>query len=173
MPAEPGGHRAGAPLAAGPSAEDAENERLRAENQQLRADAAELQADVASLAAANAALKEKLARLERPISRNSGNSSMAPSSDDQPGRTPPKDKKPHETRNRKPGKHLAWNDDPDDTVPTPRRPPELHPEPVTHSNSRITPAIPQRTGLNVYPQNIHRRYGIPRHTAAPLPEWIC
>jgi transposase len=49
---------------------------------------------------------------------------MAPSSDDQPGRTPPKDKKPHGTRKRKPGKqpgapgaHLAWNDDPDDTVP--------------------------------------------------------
>lgn len=75
MPAEPGGHRAGDPLAASPSAEDAENERLRAENEQLRADVAELQADVASLAAENAALKDKLARLERLISRNSGNSS--------------------------------------------------------------------------------------------------
>jgi hypothetical protein len=49
---------------------------------------------------------------------------MAPSGDDQPGRTPPKDKKLRGTRKRKPGKqpgapgaHLAWNDDPDDTVP--------------------------------------------------------
>lgn len=96
--------RAKDPLAACPSAEDAENERLRAENEQLRADVAELQADVVSLAAENAALKDKLARLERLISRNSGNSSMAPSGDDQPGRTPPKDKKPHGTRKRKPGK---------------------------------------------------------------------
>ena len=96
---------------------------LRARNAELEADVAELRADVASLAAENAALRDKLARLERLISRNSGNSSMAPSGDDQPGRTPPAGKRPRGGK-RKPGKqpgapgaHLAWNDEPDDTVP--------------------------------------------------------
>src|SRR5690349_19540597 len=48
------------------------------------------------LAAQNAALAERagelekrLARLEHAASRNSGNSSLPPSLDDQPGRTPP------------------------------------------------------------------------------------
>ena len=36
-----------------------------------------------------AELEERLARLERAASRNSGNSSLPPSLDDQPGRTPP------------------------------------------------------------------------------------
>jgi transposase len=97
---------------------------LRADNEQMLAGVAELRADVTSLAAENAALKDKLARLERLISRNSGNSSMAPSGDDQPGRTPPKDKKPRGGGKRKPGKqpgargaHLAWTGNPDDTVP--------------------------------------------------------
>jgi BMFP domain-containing protein YqiC len=35
-------------------------------------------------------LEERLARLERAVSRNSGNSSMPPSADDLPGRTPPR-----------------------------------------------------------------------------------
>jgi len=37
-----------------------------------------------------AALREQVARLERALSRNSGNSSMPPSGDDTPGRTPPR-----------------------------------------------------------------------------------
>jgi transposase len=44
---------------------------------------------IAEQSAAIAELREKMARLERRISRNSGNSSMPPSSDDVPGRTPP------------------------------------------------------------------------------------
>ena len=90
------------------------NGRLRAENEELRAENAELKAQLAGQAA-------KVARLERLISRNSGNSSMPPSADDQPGKKPPQ----AGTRRggggkRKPGKqpgapgaYLAWNDHPD------------------------------------------------------------
>src|SRR5712691_1127570 len=59
-----------------------------------------------------------------PAGRNSGNSSMAPSADDLPGRTPPKEKPRRPGGKRKPGKqpgapgaHLAWSDDPDQTMP--------------------------------------------------------
>ncbi len=62
-------------------------------------------------------------RLERLASRNSRNSSMPPSADDLPGRTPPP-RKPSRGGKRKPGKqpgapgsHLAWGEHPDDTVP--------------------------------------------------------
>jgi len=51
------------------------NARLRAENAELKAQIAELE--------------ERIARLERLISRNSGNSSMPPSTDDLPGKKPP------------------------------------------------------------------------------------
>ena len=85
------------------------NARLRAENGDLRAE--------------NAELKARLARLERLASRNSGNSSMAPSGDDQPGKKPPEPRKRGGGK-RKPGKqrgapgaHLEWNENPDDTVP--------------------------------------------------------
>jgi hypothetical protein len=43
----------------------------------------------AALAGRAGELEERLARLERATSRNSGNSSLPPSLDDQPGRTPP------------------------------------------------------------------------------------
>jgi hypothetical protein len=43
----------------------------------------------AVLTARVAELEERLARLERAASRNSGNSSLPPSMDDQSGRTPP------------------------------------------------------------------------------------
>jgi hypothetical protein len=79
----------------------------------------------------NAALRERLAELEdrltaleRVISRNSGNSSMPPSGDDLPGRKPPEPRKARKDGKRRPGKqpgapgaHLAWSDDPDDTLP--------------------------------------------------------
>jgi len=62
-------------------------------------------------------------RLERLLSRNSGNSSMPPSGDDFPGRKAPEQRKRGGPK-RKPGKqpgapgaHLAWRDAPDDTVP--------------------------------------------------------
>jgi len=72
----------------------------------------ELRADVVALAAE-----------VRNLRRNSGNSSMAPSADDLPGRTAP-EPKPGRVRGRKPGgqpgskgSHLEWRASPDDTVP--------------------------------------------------------
>jgi hypothetical protein len=49
---------------------------------------------IAQLEAENADLARRVARLERLISRNSGNSSFPPSADDLPGRTPPRGKPP-------------------------------------------------------------------------------
>ena len=69
-------------------------------------------------------LRERVARLERLVSRNSGNSSMPPSSDDLPGKKPPERKPRRGGGQRKPGKQpgapgafLSWNDQPDKTVP--------------------------------------------------------
>jgi transposase len=82
-----------------------------------------LEARNSELSALVASLEERLARLERVVSRNSGNSSMPPSSDDMPGRKAPGQRKRGGTGKRPgkqpgtPGAHLAWRDDPDDTVP--------------------------------------------------------
>ena len=88
---------------------------LRAANESLRALLEDKDAKITELEA-------KLARLERLISRNSGNSSMPPSGDDQPGKTPPKQKPGRGAGKRKPGKqpgapgaYLAWDDHPDRT----------------------------------------------------------
>jgi transposase len=77
----------------------------------------ELRADVLALA-------EEVRELRRRLGRNSGNSSMAPSADDLPGRTPPREKPRRSGGKRKPGKqpgapgaHLAWSADPDRTMP--------------------------------------------------------
>ena len=82
--------------------------RLRAENAELKAQIAEL--------------GEHIARLERLISRNSGNSSMPPSTDDLPGKKPPERRTGPGGMKRKPGKQpgvpgsfLAWNEHPDKT----------------------------------------------------------
>ena len=82
-----------------------------------RRENAELKAQLAEQA-------EKIARLERLISRNSGNSSMPPSADDLPGKKPPERKGRRGGEKRKPGKqpgapgaYLAWNDHPDKTDP--------------------------------------------------------
>jgi transposase len=76
------------------------------------------------LAGQVADLSARVERLERLASRNSGNSSMPPSADDLPGRTPPPAKAKRATGRRKPGKqpgapgsHLAWSENPDDRVP--------------------------------------------------------
>jgi transposase len=81
----------------------------------LAAENARLTGQVADLAA-------RVERLERLASRNSGNSSMPPSADDLPGRTPPR-RKPPAGGTRKPGKqpgapgsHLAWTENPDQRV---------------------------------------------------------
>ena len=95
---------------------------LRAANESLRALLADKDAKIAGLEAQVAAQAERIARLERLISRNSGNSSMAPSGDDQPGKTPPALKPRRGAGKRKPGKqpgapgaYLAWSDHPDRT----------------------------------------------------------
>jgi len=94
----------------------------RAANESLRALLEDKDAKIAGLEAQVAAQAERIARLERLISRNSGNSSMAPSGDDQPGKTPPAPKPRRGAGKRKPGKqpgapgaYLAWNDHPDRT----------------------------------------------------------
>jgi transposase len=76
------------------------------------------------LAGQVADLSARVERLERLASRNSGNSSMPPSADDLPGRTPPSAKPKRATGRRKPGKqpgapgsHLAWSENPDERVP--------------------------------------------------------
>lgn len=78
---------------------------------------------IAEQAAAIGDLQARVERLERLISRNSGNSSMPPSADDLPGRRPPEGRPAPKAGKRNPGKqpgapgsHLAWRDDPDDTV---------------------------------------------------------
>ena len=87
---------------------------LRAENAELTAENAQLRAQITELA-------ERVARLERLISRNSGNSSMPPSTDDLPGRKPP-ERRPRRGGGRGPGKqpgapgaYLAWREVPDMT----------------------------------------------------------
>jgi transposase len=86
---------------------------LQHANARLQAENAELKAQVAEQA-------EKIARLERLISRNSGNSSMPPSTDDLPGKKPPERRTRQGGMKRKPGKQpgapgafLAWNEHPD------------------------------------------------------------
>jgi len=88
---------------------------LRAENGRLRTLLEDKDAKIAEL-------EERVARLERLISRNSGNSSMPPSADDLPGRKPP-ERRARRGGGRKPGKqpgapgaYLAWSQDPDTIV---------------------------------------------------------
>jgi transposase len=88
---------------------------LQEANTRLRAENAELKAQIAEQA-------EKIARLERLISRNSGNSSMPPSADDLPGKKPPQRRARQGGMKQKPGKQpgapgafLAWNEHPDKT----------------------------------------------------------
>ena len=88
---------------------------LQEANARLRAENAELKAHVTEQA-------EKIARLERLISRNSGNSSMPPSTDDLPGKKPPERGARQGGMRRKPGKQpgapgafLAWSEHPDKT----------------------------------------------------------
>lgn len=65
-------------------------------------------------------LAAKVAKLEHLLSRNSGNSSMPPSTDDQPGKTAPKGKgrsAPKRAKGKQPGapgSFLSWSHAPDD-----------------------------------------------------------
>lgn len=91
--------------------------RITVQDQRITAQAGQL----AELMEANEALVAKLARLERLLSRNSGNSSSPPSKDDDPGRTPPPEKRRGGGAKRSkgkqpgaPGSHLAWTETPDE-----------------------------------------------------------
>jgi transposase len=83
--------------------------------------------EIESLRAVNAELAGRLARVERLVSRNSGNSSMPPSKDGEPGKTPPdeggKSRRRGRDEGRKRGRQpgaaggsLAWREDPDERV---------------------------------------------------------
>jgi transposase len=95
--------------------------RIAAQDAQIHS----LSTRVADLLEANEQLTATLARLEHLLSRNSRNSSLPPSQDDGPGRTPPEEK-PNRRRagvKRKkgkqpgaPGTNLAFTDNPDRRV---------------------------------------------------------
>src|SRR2546428_10669938 len=89
--------------------------------EELLALAGEQAKQITALTAMNEQLATKLAKLEHLPSRNSGNSSRPPSTDDEPGKTPPAAKKrragPKRPRGKQPGApgaNLAWVDRPDD-----------------------------------------------------------
>ena len=73
-----------------------------------------------ALVATNKDLSVRVAKLEHLLSRNSGNSSMPPSMDDQPGKTPPKGKDRATSTRAKgkqkgaPGANLSWSDVPNE-----------------------------------------------------------
>lgn len=77
---------------------------------------------IEELTASNARLVERVAYLERMVSRNSGNSSMPPSSDDLPGKTRPAPKPGKDSGRARgkqrgaPGSWLAWVASPDEWV---------------------------------------------------------
>ncbi|WP_325051161.1 IS66 family transposase [Micromonospora craniellae] len=82
---------------------------------------------VEQLTQANRELTDRVARLERLVSRNSGNSGMPPSKDDDPGRTPPAEvstpvpaagagKRSRGKQRGAPGAQLSWSPFPDGIV---------------------------------------------------------
>jgi transposase len=89
----------------------------------LSAQVTDLSAQIAGLTGLVRELREQLEAARRAASRNSGNSSMPPSADDLPGRKAPAPRaKPGSGREPgkqpgAPGAHLAWSQEPDETVP--------------------------------------------------------
>jgi len=86
---------------------------------------AALESELRERAEETAELRARVARLERALSRNSGNSSMPPSGDDLPGRTPPRKQRRAAQRDAEkkrkrgkqpgaPGSAMCWAE-PDDT----------------------------------------------------------
>ena len=82
-----------APGCAPCAARDEENAQLRDQLAWRDAEVTGLRGQVAAQDGELAELKDRIARLERAVSRNSGNSSMPPSVDDTPGRKPPRKKR--------------------------------------------------------------------------------
>ena len=83
---------------------------------------AEQDARIAELVEANQQLAHRLARLEHLLSRNSQNSSLPPSRDDDAGRTPAKPSSGGASRRSRgkqpgaPGSNLAWREAPDERL---------------------------------------------------------
>ncbi len=83
----------------------------------------EMIALIVGLREANAALEERVRRLERQVSRNSGNSSMPPSADDLPGKSMPASKRAKGSGRQRGkqkgarGNALPWVAVPDEWVP--------------------------------------------------------
>jgi transposase len=81
---------------------------------------AELRAVIAAQEERIGLQEKRIAALERQLGRNSGNSSMPPSTDDLPGRTPPARRAGKGGKRGKrpgaPGSGLAWRDVPDEIV---------------------------------------------------------
>ena len=72
------------------AARDEEIAQLQDQLAARHAEVTELREQAAAQDGELADLKDRIARLERAVSRNSGNSSMPPSGDDTPGRKPPR-----------------------------------------------------------------------------------
>jgi hypothetical protein len=94
-------------------------ELVRRQDTQISAMASQL----SELLEVNETLEGRLARVEHLLSRNSGNSSMPPSKDGDPGKTPPPAKPQRGGPKRKrgkqpgaPGANLAWTDNPNRRV---------------------------------------------------------
>jgi transposase len=89
----------------------------------LTAQVAAMAVQVSELVEANEDLAGRLARAEHLLSRNSGNSSMPPSGDDAPGRTPPVPKRRGGTGRKRGGQpgssgsKLEFTADPDEILP--------------------------------------------------------
>lgn len=83
---------------------------------------AEQARSIEELTSANAGLVERVTALERILGRNSGNSSMSPSSDDLPGRKKPRPRpakgsgRERGKQNGAPGGSLPWVANPDEHV---------------------------------------------------------
>jgi len=103
-----------------PGLEDASREDLLTLIGELRAVNASLLARIGEQDERIAVQDKRIAALERAASRNSGNSSMPPSSDDLPGRkAPPRRGGSGGKRGKRlgaPGSGLAWREVPDDTI---------------------------------------------------------
>lgn len=104
-----------------PGLEDASREDLLALIGELQAVNAALMARIAQQDERIAAQDKRIAQLERALGRNSGNSSMPPSSDDLPGRKAPARRSGSGGKRGKrpgaPGSGLAWTADPDRVLP--------------------------------------------------------
>jgi transposase len=99
-----------------------DNQTLTSLNQTLTGKLSEAEQRLVEVERELAGVQKELAKALHLLSRNSQNSSMPPSQDDQPGRTAPEPRKPRRdgperAKGKQPGAagaNLTWNDNPDD-----------------------------------------------------------